>query len=55
MDHINNELPICSVITGDLNVRCSEWCNKNITNLVDREIDTHHRDIYKLSTNLTIL
>ena len=40
MDHINNELPICSVITGDLNVKCSEWCKKSITNLVDREIDT---------------
>ena len=23
MDHINNELPICSVITGDLNGRFS--------------------------------
>ena len=40
MDHINNELPICSVITGDLNARCSKWCNKDITNLVGREIDT---------------
>ena len=40
MDHINNELPICSVITGDLNARCSKWCNKDITNLFDREIDT---------------
>ena len=40
MDHINNELPICSVITGDLNARCSKWCNKDITNSVDREIDT---------------
>ena len=40
MDHINNELPICSVITGDLNARCSKWCNKDITNSVGREIDT---------------
>ena len=35
MDHINNKLPIFSVITGDLNARCSKWCN-----LFDREIDT---------------
>ena len=40
MDHINNELPICSVITGDLNGRCSKWCNKDITNSVGCEIDT---------------
>ena len=39
-DHINNELPIFSVITGDLNARCSKWCNKNITNSVVREVDT---------------
>ena len=40
MDHINNVLPIYSVITGDLNARCSKWCNKDITNSVGREIDT---------------
>ena len=40
MNHINNELPICSVITGDLNARCSKWCNKDITNSVGCEIDT---------------
>ena len=40
MDHINNELPICSVITGDLNGRYSKWCNKDITNLVGCDIDT---------------
>ena len=40
MDHINNELPICSVITGGLNGRCLKWCNKDITNSVGREIDT---------------
>ena len=40
MDHINNELPICSVITGDLNDKCSKWCNKEITNSVGREIYT---------------
>ena len=40
MDHINNELPICSVITGDLNVRYSNWCDKDITNSVGCEIYT---------------
>ena len=35
MDHINNELGICSVFTGDLNAR-----NEDITNSVGREIDT---------------
>ena len=40
MDHIHNELPICSVIPGDLNARCSEWCNKDISNSVGHEIDT---------------
>ena len=40
MDYINNELPICSVITGGLNARYSKWCNKDITNSVGHEIDT---------------
>ena len=40
MDHVSNKLLICSVITGDLNARCSKWCNKDITNSVGREIDT---------------
>ena len=39
MVHINNELFICLVIAGDLNARCSKWCNKDI-NSVDCEIDT---------------
>ena len=40
MDHINNELPICSVITGDLNARCLRWCNKDISNSAGCGIDT---------------
>ena len=40
MDHINNEIPICLVITGDFNDKCSKWCNKDITNSVGREIYT---------------
>ena len=33
-------LDICPIITGDLNARCSKWCNKDITNPVGRETDT---------------
>ena len=40
MNNINNELPICSVITGDLNVRYSKWRYRIITNSAGREIDT---------------
>ena len=41
MDHRNNELPICTVITGDLiALYCSKWCNKDITNIVGHEIHT---------------
>ena len=40
MDDVSNKLPVCSVITGDLNAGCSKWCNKDITNSVGREIDT---------------
>ena len=40
MYHINNELPIYSVISGDFNARCTKSCNKNITNSIDRKIDT---------------
>ena len=40
MNNINNELPICSVITGDLNVRYSKWRYRVITNSAGREIDT---------------
>ena len=40
MDHINNELPFCSLIIGDLNARCSKWYNNDISNSVGRKIDT---------------
>ena len=32
MDHISNELSMCSVFIGDLNTACSKWCNNYITN-----------------------
>ena len=40
MGLINNELPTCSDITGDLNAWCLKWCNQDIINLVGHEIDT---------------
>ena len=40
IDRINNELLSCSAITGDLNGRCSKWCNKDITNSVGCEVNT---------------
>ena len=35
---INDELPICSVVTGDFNARCSRWWRNNITNFAGKEI-----------------
>ena len=40
MDHTKNELLICSVITEDLNGRCSKLCNKDTAKSTGREIDT---------------
>ena len=40
MDHINNELPICSVLIGDFNTRCSKCCNNDITNPNASALDT---------------
>ena len=40
MDHINNDFPICSVITPDINAKCLKWCNKDIPNSVGNEIYT---------------
>ena len=36
---INDELPICSVITGDFNAWCSRWWRNDITNFAGKEID----------------
>ena len=40
MDHINNQLPTCSVLIEDFNARCSKWCNNYITNASGYAIDT---------------
>ena len=39
LSQINDELPICSVITGDFNARCSRWWRNDITNFAGKEID----------------
>ena len=40
MDHINNELPTCSILIGDFNVRCFKRYNNDITNVNGRPLDT---------------
>ena len=57
MDHINNELPTCSVLIGDFYAKCSKWFNNDTTNANGHTLDTSHdqHDINKLSTNLLIL
>ena len=40
MSNINNESPLCSIITGDFNARCSRWWKNDVTNLTGQEIDS---------------
>ena len=40
MSNINNEFPLCSIITGDFNARCSRWWKNDITNSTGQEIDS---------------
>ena len=40
LSNINEELPICSIITGDFNARCSNWWKNDITNSVGQELDS---------------
>ena len=37
--NINDEIPICSIVTGNFNVRCSNWWKNDITNTPGQEID----------------
>ena len=39
LSQINDELPICSIVTGDFNARCSRWWRNDITNFAGKEID----------------
>ena len=38
-NQISDELPICSIVTGDFNARCSRWWRNDITNFAGKEID----------------
>ena len=39
LSQINDELPICSIVTGDVNARCSRWWRNDVTNFARKEID----------------
>ena len=39
LNNINDELPLCSIVTGDFNARCSRWWKNDITNLQGQESD----------------
>ena len=41
LSQINNERPAYSVITGDVNARCSRWCRNDIKNSTGQEIVMH--------------
>ena len=54
MDHINNEVPTCSVLIVDFNARCSECCHNDITNANNRALDTLTSSVrYKQFINKT--
>ena len=40
LSNINDELPLCSIVTGDFNARCSSWWKNDITNLEGQELDS---------------
>ena len=39
LNNINDELPLCSIVTGDFNARCYRWWKNDITNLQGQELD----------------
>ena len=39
LSQINDELPVCSVVAGDFNARCSRWSRNDFTNFARKEID----------------
>ena len=40
LSNINDEIPICSIITGDFNALCSNWRENDIANSVGKELDS---------------
>ena len=43
LHNINDELPLCSIVTGDFNARCSRWWKNDITNYQGQELDLHYQ------------
>ena len=39
LNNINDEFPICSIVRGDFNARCSSWWKNDITNTPGQKID----------------
>ena len=39
VSQINDKRPICSIVTGNFNARCSRWSRNDITNSSGKEID----------------
>ena len=40
MSNINNEFPLCSIITYNFNAGCSRWWKNDITNSTGQEINS---------------
>ena len=40
LNNINDELPLCSIVTSDFNARYSKWWKNDITNLQGQELDS---------------
>ena len=40
LNNLNDEFPICSIVTGDFNARCSSWWKNDITNTPCQGIDS---------------
>ena len=51
MDDVNNELPTCSVLSGDFNARCSKRRNDDIHLILSH----NQQDINRLLTSVLIL
>ena len=39
LNNLNDESPICSIVTGDFNVHCSSWWRNDIARIPGQEID----------------
>ena len=45
LNKMNDEFPICSIVTGDFDARCSSWWIGDITNTPGQEIGLKFREI----------